>query len=340
MIQLKQSHTHPILLMFLLIALLSACTTAESSAPTSETDKEEPAAVDNVQTETNAESTTVETVVITHPQGETTIPKNPQRVVVMNFSALDTLDKLEANIVGLPQGPLVPPSLEKYNGEAYANVGTFFEPDYEKINELKPDLIVIGLRTAPFYEDMSAIAPTIDVTVNTENYRQGFEDYVTNLGIIFDKEAEVAQYLAEIDQAIAEVKTKAEESDLNALIVLTSGGEVSAYGPASRFGMIHDMMGVTPVVADIEAVTHGDAISFEFILEHNPDILYIIDRDSAVGETSAEAAKQIMDNDLVKATTAWENDKLIYLDAYNWYLANAGLTSLSAMIDEVATGLQ
>lgn len=280
-----------------------------------------------------------EEVTITHAQGETTVALNPETVLVFDYSALDTLDQLGVEVTGVPQGTAIPPFLEKYASSDYENIGTLFEPDYEKVNDLQPDLIIVAGRSSAVYPQLSEIAPTIDLTLDQATWLQDFKYNTTTLAQIFGKEEEAESRLAEIDESIARVQGLAEASGETALITLTTGGEVTAYGPGSRFGIIHDLLGVPPVVKDVEEATHGDAISFEFILEHNPDILYIIDRDSAVGE-EAQAAAEIMDNELIHATNAWANEKLVYLDAATWYLANAGLGTVPAMIAEVEASLE
>ena len=297
-------------------------------------------AVQPVQPATTEPATAAETVTVSHPQGETTVVKNPQRVVVFEYGILNTMDLLGLPVIAVPQSSPIPAVIDKYtDADAYANAGTLFEPDYEKINELKPDLIVVGGRSSAAYAELAKIAPTLDVTINQANFLEDFRHNMTNLGIIFAKEAEIAGALAEIDSAIARVQEKAATSEKTALIVMTIGGEVNAYGPGSRFGIIHDLLGVTPVEGDIEAETHGDAISFEYILEKDPDILFIIDRDSATGEAT-ESAAQIMDNELIAATTAYANDALVYLDPGVWYLANTGLGTVASMIAEVEAALE
>ncbi|GJM75014.1 hypothetical protein HMSSN036_72300 [Paenibacillus macerans] len=59
---------------------------------------------------------------------------------------------------------------------------------------------------------------------------------------------------------------------------------MSAYGPGSRFGLIHDVFGVPAVDDTIEASTHGQSISFEYVAEKNPDYLFVVDRDAVVTE--------------------------------------------------------
>ncbi len=317
-------------LLVMLSLLLSACAVPVSSA-SMQTAETEPGSAATA-------SDTGDTVTITHAQGETTVTKNPETVVVFDYSALDTLDQLGVPVAAVPQETL-PPFLEKYRGDAYENAGTLFEPDYELVNQLRPDLIIVGGRSAGVYADLAEIAPTIDVTVDQANFLESFKASATNLGIIFDKETEVAERLAAIESSIEQVQEAASASGQNALIVMTSGGKVTAYGPGSRFGVIHDLLGVAPVVEDIEAATHGDAISFEFILEHDPDILFVIDRDSAIGQ-GTEAAEVVMDNELVHQTQAWANDKLVYLDPANWYLVSNGLGSFAAMVDEIQAALE
>lgn len=326
--------------MIVLALLVGACVAPVATVPSPAAGVEQAgaAAESSGAESSDTESSDAETVTITHPQGETTVTKNPATVVVFDYSALDTLDQLGVPVVAVPKETL-PPFLEKYRGDEYENAGTLFEPDYELVNQLQPDLIIAGGRSAGVYADLAKIAPTIDVTVDQTNFLESFKANVTNLGIIFGKEAEVAERLAAIDASIAEVQEAAAASGENALIVMTSGGQVTAYGPGSRFGIIHDLLGIAPVVEDIEAATHGDAISFEFILEHDPDILFILDRDSAIGQ-GTEAAEVVMDNELVHQTQAWANDRLVYLDSANWYLASYGLGTFAAMVGEIQAALE
>ncbi len=280
------------------------------------------------------------TVVVTHPQGEITVAQNPENVIVFEYSALDTLNELGIDsVVGVPQGNAIPAFLSKYQAEPYVNVGTLFEPDYEKVNELKPGLSIVGGRSAATYPELSKISPVLDVSTNVTDVLGSLKTNWTNIGLIFDKEEEVASRIAAIDTAVADLQAKAAERGGTALIVMVNGGEISAYGPGSRFGIIHDLFGIAPVIEDIETATHGDAISFEFILEHDPDILFVIDRDSALNTEGALAAAEVLDNELMHQTKAWQNDDIAYLDGAIWYLANAGIGTFATMLEEVSAGL-
>src|SRR5690625_5422002 len=102
-----------------------------------------------------------------------------------------------------------------------------------------------------------------------------------NLAVIcelIDKEDEVAEEQEQIEDAIASLQEKAEDSGQNGLIILANDDKISAYGPNSRFGLIHDVFGVEATDEDIEASTHGMNVSFEYVVEKDPDLLYVVDR--------------------------------------------------------------
>lgn len=279
----------------------------------------------------------VKEITIKHQLGETPVKVNPEKVVVFDFGSLDTIDKLGIEVAGLPQNN-VPSYLEKYEDEKYANVGSLKEPDFEKIHALQPDLIIISGRQSELYKEFTEIAPTIFLGVDTARYMESFEENVKTIGKIFNKETEAEEQLAQIKKDIDALHAEASELDEKALIVLANEGKVSAYGPNSRFGIIHDVFGFAPADEGIEVSTHGQSVTFEYILEKDPDILFVIDRNAAVGGESG--AKEVIENDIVKRTKAFKNGKIIYLDPDFWYLSGGGLESVEQMVKEVEGSLK
>ncbi len=84
--------------------------------------------------------------------------------------------------------------------------------------------------------------------------------------------------------------------------------------------------------------SHRRAGSAEFIAKTDPDLLYVVDRDSAIGE-SGKAAKQVLDNKLVNGTKAAKGDRIVYLDPFTWYLAPTALSSVEGMVKAVGDSL-
>lgn len=277
-------------------------------------------------------------VTITHPLGKSTVKTNPVTVVVFDYGTLDTLDKLGIDITALPKA-FLPEYLSKYNDAKYEDAGTPFEPDFEMLNKLEPDVIFIGGRTAEAYEELSKIAPTIPITLDYTNYLESIESNAKLIGQIFEKDSEVAHEIKAYNNAAVELKVKAAIAG-KALIVLATGGKISAYGPGSRYGIIHDVFGFAPVDDKIKASTHGQSISNEYIAEINPDILFVIDRDAVAGGEGAKPAKEVIENDLIKNTNAYKNENIIYLDPNYWYLSGGGFISDNEMIMEAAQAVQ
>ncbi|GAA1108536.1 siderophore ABC transporter substrate-binding protein [Arthrobacter flavus] len=301
--------------------VLAGCGTAASSTDaTGETS--EPAAAE---------------LTIEHAQGETILEGVPETVITFDMASLDTLDTLGVPVAGLPQDNL-PDYLEKYSGADYQNMGTLFEPDYEAVNAAEPDLIIVANRSSEAYAELSKIAPTIDLTLDWEDYLGSFTQNVETLGEVFDKTAETDAALEEVSAKIGEAQSVAGEAGTG-LIVMTSAGEITAYGPGSRFGWLHDELGLEPAVADVEAETHGDPVSNEFLLETNPDWLFVIDRDAAVGESGSANAQEVLDNEVVAKSTAWSEDQVVCLDPVPWYIVMSGLTAVNDMVDSVIDGL-
>ncbi len=262
--------------------------------------------------------------------------KTPEKVVVFDAGALDTLDKLglEKVVKGAATKNL-PTYLQKY--QDVPSAGGIKEPDLEKINAMQPDLILISGRQADFYEDLKAIAPTLYVGIDNTRPMDSMKENVEMLGEIFNVKEKASQaYEGLLAQAEA-VKKKVEEKSGKALILLTNEGQLSAYGKGSRFGLIHDVFGFTPVDETIEASTHGQNVSYEYVLEKNPDYIFVIDRTKAIG--GDDSNQPFSENPLVKKTKASQDNHVIFLDPELWYLSGGGLESFDLMTKEIEKAL-
>lgn len=277
------------------------------------------------------------TINIVHDAGETVVPLNPQKVVTLNYAALDILEEmdLEEKIVGTAKSSL-PSYLQEYNIESVEDLGGLKEFDIEKINELQPDLIIIEGRQAEAYEELKAIAPTIQLGNDYTNFVGSLEKNLKVLGSIFEKEAIVEEKLKEINARIDGVKKKVAEGNLNALAMMVSDGAMSVYGDGSRFSIIFNNFGFEVKDTEIEVSSHGQNISYEYLLAKNPNYLFVIDKAYATGSAKdASGAKEILSNDLVKATEAYKNDNIVYLNSPAWYVGGAGIQAIDLMIEDM-----
>lgn len=278
-----------------------------------------------------------EILTVTHTLGQTPVAKNPKKVVVFELGILDALQELglEEVVAAVPTDSLTS-YLEGFNTEDIVNVGSVKEPDMEKIYGVQPDLIIIGGRQASLYEKLSEIAPTISMAIDNTQYINSFRDNMTLVGELFGVEKEVEVKLQALEENMAIVAEKVKAEDANALITLVNDGSVNAYGNNSRFSFINDL-GFGNVDTTLEDATHGQTISFEYILEKNPEFLFVLDRGAIMGD--ATPAKEIIENELVKKTQAYEKGQIVYLSPEPWYLSGGGFTSTQLMLEDIATAI-
>lgn len=279
-----------------------------------------------------------ETVTVNHLQGTTVVPKNPKRVVVMDIGVLDSLDYLDIHPEMLATcSSYLPKYIDKYKDNT-VDIGQMKNVDIEKINATKPDLIIISGRQSPYYKQLSEIAPTIDLSIDNNNYLASFENKMRILGEIFDKEDMVTNRLFGIKSKIDTIRTDSRNKNKYGLLVLTTGNSLHAYGPGMRYSFVFDVFGLHTVVnKDRNEDTKspgGKTISYEYILETNPDYIMVIDRDFSVN--LGESAKRLFDNDLIKKTKAYQTNNIYYLDSDIWYLSGGGLESIDIMMDDIS----
>lgn len=282
--------------------------------------------------EVQQDTANVEKIVVTDMTGEVEVVKNPQRVVVFDYGLLDIIDNLGVEVVGLPKAAL-PKRFEKYEDKKYADLGGLKEPDYEAINALQPDLILLGGRQADLQEKFSEIAPTLLLNIDGSKYMEDVKRNVNTLSKVFGKEDVASSKLKNIEDKINEIKAIADEKDLSVLTLMVNEGAISTYGPGSRYGLIYNELGFKPEDENIEVSTHGQQVSFEYVVDKNPEYIFVIDRGAAIGGEST--AKAILENELIKSTDAYKNGRILYLDSEAWYVISGGLNSTEIMLDEI-----
>lgn len=269
---------------------------------------------------------------------DVTFETMPEKMVVFDYGFLDTLDALGVEgVVGVPKDTSLPSHLEKYSSDEYKSVGNLKEPLLEDIAELAPDVIFISGRQSAYYEELKEIAPVVFVGTSQDDYWNTFLSSVDLAAKMFGKEAEAKEYTAKFDSALEEIKALAGNYETS-LVTMYNEGKLSGFAKDSRFGYIYDIYGFKPVTEDIESSSHGSNFGFEAILEFNPQVLFVIDRTAAVGGDSNIEAD--MENDIIKKTEAYQNERVVYLDGPLWYISGGGLQSELAKIEEILAELK
>lgn len=275
-------------------------------------------------------------IVIPHASGETTLEGQPQSVMVTDWAVFDNLIALGVPVSGVPNATAMPRHLADKVSDDMERIGSLQEPDIEAIAASNPDLLVIASRSRTSYPTLSRIVPTIDSSVDNNDLLAGVKDNLTIYGELFDREARAAELIAELDAKVEEARVAAEGQGTG-LVVVINGGKMGVYGPGSRVSWLYSELGVPSVFDDVDDRDHGgDSITFEYLLKTNPDWLFVIDRDDAVG--SEGAARAVLDNELIHQTDFWKSDQLIYLDPSAAYITMHGYSAVMLLLDQVIAG--
>lgn len=272
-----------------------------------------------------------EEISIITAKGDVMVKQIPQKIVALDVAVIDNLDAVSVKPAGILNGLYVD-YLDHVAASDAVKVGTFFEPDFEAINAIEPDMVIVATRSARYLDQLNEFAPAIDLTSPWENFMQASIDAFKQTAKLVGKTTEGEVLVAKLEASAATLRDIV-KSKGNALIIMTNGPKISAFGPGSRFGWVHDDLGVIPAIQDVEAVTHGEAITHEFVLKANPDWLIVVDRSAAIGQEGS--AKATLDNELIAKTTAWQKGQVIYVNSATWYISGNGIQAMQATVNEL-----
>lgn len=317
---------------------LAACESGTASAPSTQ-----PSAAVSQQAETTQ---TPETVTISALNGsketvELEVPYNPQRIAILDMAALDILDALGVGdrVVGTADTSLE--YLQSYIGGDIANLGTIKEAELEAVMAAEPDVIFIGGRLATSYDALSEIAPVVYLATDTElGVVESVRRNAATIASIFGLEAEVEGLMADFDARIAALQEFA--AGKTAIVGMCTSGGFNVLGNDGRCSIIGREIGFENIGVDanIDTSTHGNEASFEFIVEKAPEYIFVMDRDAAIGTDGAKLAQEIMENELVMGTEAYQNGNIVYLaNPAVWYTAEGGITALDIMLSDLESQL-
>jgi iron complex transport system substrate-binding protein len=125
------------------------------------------------------------TITIKHSKGETTVSKNPKKVIILDLSALETYHELGIPVAGTLDK--VPGYLDEYNDAKYAKLGNVMKPNFEALAALKPDLIITGGRQSSSYDSLAMIAPTVIFGSDSDDFWTSFEYGVNTIATLHGK---------------------------------------------------------------------------------------------------------------------------------------------------------
>lgn len=260
----------------------------------------------------------------------------PERPVVYDLATLDTMQALGIPVAGVPKAQF-PAYMAGYGDAKYTVAGTLFQPDYEALSQIKPDLIIVGGRSAAKQDVLSKIAPTLDFSVKPATMLQDMERNITQIADMYGKQEQGKALVARIKSEVAELNQLAAQAQPGVLLMVINE-RIMPQAPGARFGFLFDVLGAKSQLTakDIPA-RGGPAFTFDDLAKLQPEWIYVIDRNTGVGAAAGGGeiipSTKVFDNDKVKSTPAGQKGQIVFLDPKGWYLM--GSTGPTALLNNV-----
>lgn len=292
---------------------------------------------------------------VQHSMGETCVPLNPQRIVVLG--GLDGAIALGVKPVGTTDRiePFFAPYLNNEATQAIENIGLAETgANLEATLKLKPDLILgtsweIKIGTYPL---LSQIAPTVVFTVDTERqWKEVLKKYAEALGKTPEAEKILANYNARLAKFKAKMGVKPsasqkgaaspEENRLNQITVsfirVYSDGVPSFYLKSSFGGSILEDAGLKrPPAQDIEPKgTNQQRIDKEVIPILDADVMFVwtYGHTSAIAQEAQTALKRIKTDPFWLSLNVVQQNRVYEVSSSYWF--GFGPIAANLVIDDL-----
>lgn len=273
---------------------------------------------------------------ITHDLGTTAVPDAPQRIVVLEYSFVDTLAALGVAPVGIADDDKRDSIIAAYTaiiGDDWTSVGTRKSPSLEVIASLQPDLIIADTgRHAAIYDALSEIAPTIAFDSLTGTYQVAMEAAQTIANAI-GKGPEMTARLAEHSATMQAFKAEiGDVSDWSAQFIIDNGEGIFLHSPVSYNGSLLAWFGFKNNMPTPDGHTYEEAIvatSLEQLSEINPQII-IRGKYADPGLTESWVGQPVYD-----AIAAVKSGNVFDVTAHNWSRLRGVLASEASAADLV-----
>ena len=231
-------------------------------------------------------------------------------VVAATVSGSQVLDRLDAEVVGIPTTKLEMP--ERFKG--LPEVGQSMSPDLEIVASLEPDVFVMDNM---FRESVEESLDEYDFNtffIKTSSYTEYLES-IEELGKVINKEEEATALINEFKDIEKEISTKKGDKSPTVAIIFGGGENFMLATETSYLGDLAKAVGVTNIASKIDGEVENGYIqlSLEHILEQNPD--YILRFAHGNLEETKKSFDEAFDkNPAYQELDAVKNNKVVDLD--------------------------
>ncbi|MDD2283374.1 MAG: ABC transporter substrate-binding protein [Syntrophaceticus sp.] len=279
------------------------------------------------------------TVTVTDSTGRSVeLPQPLEKVVILNTDVAEAMRILgvQDKVVGVSDTVQKDPFIGMQDKEV---VGTWSEPNFEKIVEVEPQ-VVISYASSGAGEEVAEKLKSTDVKVLLLDFYkpEEYDKDLKTLGKVFGKEDQADAFLKWKGEQIAildKVKDIKEDEKTSVFTITTNylaQEKWSTYGSGTATAQGLEMAGLDNVAGELEQYPE---VSPEWILEQNPEAIILIDRtDGYLGyEVEGDTAvkdyyESIKNNKVLSKTDALKNEQFYVISSE---LLGADKTYLGAL---------
>ncbi|MFD4429091.1 ABC transporter substrate-binding protein [Nocardia sp. NPDC058497] len=271
-------------------------------------------------------------------KGQVTIPRAPQRVVVLDTAELDSVTLLGVT----PVGAVVPhtkttggfPDYLKSGLDKVSDVGPLLEPNLERIASLKPDLILSSkVRHDKIYDKLSGIAPTVLTETTGGPWKANLAVHAAALG----RDQAAATALRKYEdraRALGEgIKSAANGTMPSASVVRFLAGPTRLYQTNSFSGVILADVGLNRPTSQISTDPKKTMteVSAEQIDKADADLIFVATIDDP-GKTPKNA---VTSSPVWKDLRAVRDGKVYEVPDETW-MSGIGVQAAQRMLADIA----
>ncbi|WP_426753820.1 siderophore ABC transporter substrate-binding protein [Myxococcus sp. Y35] len=288
-----------------------------------------------------------------HASGTLSVPATPSRLAVYDLGVLDTLNALGIRAVAVPKSTF-PATLAAYNSNGVTQAGSLFEPDAKVLAEVKPDLIVVGGRSRKQADALSAIAPTVNMSVRADHFVEDVTGQTLALGKAFGKQKDAEKLVKTFEKASKDLKKLTQGK--TAVMLFTVNGNAMVHAPGDRFGYLHELTGFKAVVPPADGSNDGPrpkagspeakarqeaaAALLKKAIAAEPDWLVVLDRGAATGGGENKARETLANHPQLSQTRAFKEGRVAVVDAPSWYVVGGGIANVTRIVQDLTRTLK
>ncbi|MBP1153880.1 MULTISPECIES: iron-siderophore ABC transporter substrate-binding protein [unclassified Paenibacillus] len=269
---------------------------------------------------------------VKHAMGETEVPANPKKVVILTNEGTEALLALGVKPVAAVKSFTGNPWYDhiKTDMEGVQVVGDEHQPNLEMIAALKPDLIIGNkMRQEKIYEQLNAIAPTVFSEALRGEWKNNFKLYSEAVG----KKEEGDKVIAAFDKRIEDFTSKAgDKLSQKVSVVRFMAGKTRIYLNDTFTGIIFSQIGIArPEFKDKE--TFVIEINKERLPEVDADKLFYFTYETGDGKGNNQENEWINDP-LWKNLNAVKNGNAFKVNDVTWNTAG-GVKAANILLDDL-----